>query len=65
MRRQARSGGQRMRNVFIAGLTGYLGHGLAEQLLRRGHRVTGLARPTVCPQVAQCDPAMRSTRTAS
>jgi uncharacterized protein YbjT (DUF2867 family) len=31
-------------NVFIAGATGYLGTALAAALLRRGHRVTALAR---------------------
>lgn len=33
-----------MLNVFIAGATGYIGSGLAEELLRRGHAVIGLVR---------------------
>jgi uncharacterized protein YbjT (DUF2867 family) len=33
------------RDVFIAGATGYIGRPLAEELLRHGHRVSGLARP--------------------
>jgi uncharacterized protein YbjT (DUF2867 family) len=31
--------------VFIAGATGFMGRRLAAELLRRGHRVRGLARP--------------------
>ena len=31
-------------HVFIAGATGVLGRGLTAELVRRGHRVTGLAR---------------------
>ena len=34
-----------MRNVFIAGATGYMGSRLAVELLRRGHAVFGLVRP--------------------
>lgn len=30
--------------MFIAGATGFMGRRLSEELLRRGHRVTGLAR---------------------
>jgi uncharacterized protein YbjT (DUF2867 family) len=37
------SGG--VRRVFIAGATGYLGTRLAEELIRRGHDVSGLVRP--------------------
>lgn len=33
-----------MRHVFIAGATGYMGRKLAEELLRRGHQVSGLVR---------------------
>ena len=32
------------RSVFIAGATGYMGRRLAEELLRRGHTVSGLVR---------------------
>src|SRR6266852_2221478 len=32
------------RRVFIAGATGYMGSRLAEELLRRGHEVSGLVR---------------------
>ena len=34
-----------MRQVFIAGATGYIGRRLAEELLCRGHAVLGLVRP--------------------
>lgn len=47
-----------MRNVFIAGATGYMGSRLAEELIRRGHTVSGLVRagsetrlPTGCRPV--------------
>src|SRR5262249_1373845 len=33
------------RSVFIAGATGYMGSRLTSQLLARGHRAAGLARP--------------------
>lgn len=33
------------RNVFVSGSTGYIGRALIPELLRRGHRVRGLARP--------------------
>jgi uncharacterized protein YbjT (DUF2867 family) len=33
------------RNVFVTGGTGYLGRGLIERLLARGHRVRALVRP--------------------
>jgi NAD(P)-dependent dehydrogenase (short-subunit alcohol dehydrogenase family) len=36
------SGG--VRHVFIAGATGYMGGRLAEELIRRGHSVSGLVR---------------------
>jgi uncharacterized protein YbjT (DUF2867 family) len=34
-----------MATVFIAGATGFMGRRLSAELLRRGHAVTGLARP--------------------
>ena len=34
-----------MANVFISGATGYMGHALASELLRRGHLVRALVRP--------------------
>ena len=47
-----------IRRVFIAGATGYLGSRLAEELVRRGHTVSGLVRagsenrlPTGCQPV--------------
>jgi uncharacterized protein YbjT (DUF2867 family) len=33
------------RRIFITGGTGYLGHGLIPELLRRGHEVRALVRP--------------------
>jgi uncharacterized protein YbjT (DUF2867 family) len=48
-----------MHSVFIAGATGYMGSRLAEELVRRGHRVSGLVRegsenrlPTGCQPVS-------------
>jgi uncharacterized protein YbjT (DUF2867 family) len=35
----------KMHRVFIAGATGYMGTRLAEELIRRGHSVSGLVRP--------------------
>src|SRR5277367_3766007 len=32
------------RKVFVTGATGYMGHGLIPELLRRGHQVRGLVR---------------------
>ena len=32
------------RNVFLTGGTGYMGRALAEELVRRGHRVRALVR---------------------
>ena len=47
-----------MQRVFIAGATGYMGSRLAEELIRRGHTVSGLVRsgsenrlPTGCRPV--------------
>ena len=46
------------RSVFIAGATGYMGSRLAEELIRRGHSVSGLVRagsenrlPTGCQPI--------------
>ena len=56
-----------MKNVFIAGGTGYMGQCLIPELLRRGHRVRALARagsetkvPTAC-ELIQGDPLDRGS----
>lgn len=41
------------RRVFIAGATGYLGRALCQELLRRGHEVRALARPSAEAKVAE------------
>ena len=55
-----------MRNVFIAGVTGYMGSRLAAELIRRGHTVSGLVRAgseTRLPQGCQPVPGNALDRT--
>src|SRR5215467_5968323 len=48
-----------MGKVFIAGITGYMGSRLAEQLVRRGHEISGLVRPGSEKRLpAGCQPAV-------
>ena len=45
--------------VFISGATGFMGRSLAVELLRRGHRVRGLARPGSEKRLAPgCEPVI-------